>query len=106
MSTLTGAPRHHSSSPATQRNLKPSPTAPVAPPIHQHSSTDERVILQPAAPAAQENTEVPMSAQQTQSPTFGHRKRKSISSGQQVNTMADTSAGADAQNSAAPAQTD
>lgn len=46
-----------------------------------------------------------MSAQPTQSPQ-SHRKRKSVSLGQQTNNMADTSAGAEAQNAAAPVQAD
>ncbi|KAJ8109061.1 hypothetical protein OPT61_g7727 [Boeremia exigua] len=45
-----------------------------------------------------------MSAQRTQSPSSGHRKRKSVSLGQQANNMADTSAGAVAENNAAPVQ--
>ncbi|KAJ4985603.1 hypothetical protein SVAN01_08878 [Stagonosporopsis vannaccii] len=73
--------------------------------IPQNTSTDERAIAQPAAPAVQDNTEVPMSTQQTQSPTSGHRKRKSVGSGQQVDIMADTNAGAEAHNSAEPVQT-
>ncbi|KAJ4401646.1 hypothetical protein N0V91_007818 [Didymella pomorum] len=47
-----------------------------------------------------------MSAQPTQSPPSGHRKRKSVSLGQQTNNMADASAGAEAQNSAASVQAD
>ena len=47
-----------------------------------------------------------MSAQPTQSPLSGHRKRKSTSIGQQTNNMADASVGAEAQNSAASVQAD
>lgn len=106
MSTLTGAPRHHSSSTATQRNLQPSPTAPVLPPITQDTSTDERAIVQPAAPSTQGNTEVSMSTQQTQSSPSGHRKRKSVTSAQQASNMTDTGAGAEAQHSATSVQAD
>lgn len=45
-----------------------------------------------------------MSAQSTQSPPSGHRKRKSVSLGQQTNNMVEASAGAEAQNSAALVQ--
>ncbi|KAG9198992.1 hypothetical protein G6514_009177 [Epicoccum nigrum] len=45
-----------------------------------------------------------MSAQRTSPPPPNHRKRKSLSAGQQTSSMADASAGADAQNSAASLQ--
>jgi photosystem II stability/assembly factor-like uncharacterized protein len=41
-----------------------------------------------------------MTSQPTQSPPSGHRKRKSISLGQQTNNMADASAGAEAHSTA------
>ena len=47
-----------------------------------------------------------MSAQRTSSPPPNHRKRKSLSAGQHASSMADASAGAEAQNSAASLQTE
>ncbi|KAF9690655.1 hypothetical protein EKO04_011514 [Ascochyta lentis] len=47
-----------------------------------------------------------MSAQHTQSPTSGHRKRKSVGSSQQVNTMADTTSGAEVSSAATSGQAD
>ncbi|KAH6639161.1 hypothetical protein C7974DRAFT_126931 [Boeremia exigua] len=93
-----------SSSLASTRNLKPSPTLPTLPPISQEAPASEQPVSQPAAPVPQETREALMSAHRTQSPTSGHRKRKSVSAGQQVNNMADTSGGAEAQNSVASAQ--
>jgi hypothetical protein len=47
-----------------------------------------------------------MSAQQPQSPTSGHRKRKSVSLGQQFNDTTDTTGGAEVKRNATAAQTD
>ncbi|KAJ4368513.1 hypothetical protein N0V86_009418 [Didymella sp. IMI 355093] len=93
-----------SPSPVSKRNSKPSPTAPAQSLATQYTAVNEQPILQPAAPTTQTNSEVSMSAQPTQSLPSGHRKRKSASLGQQASNMADTGAGAEAQNSAASVQ--
>ncbi|KAF2623099.1 hypothetical protein BU25DRAFT_414617 [Macroventuria anomochaeta] len=96
-----------SSSPASKRNFKPSPTAPAQPQTSQYTTAPEQPTLQPAVPTTQGNNKVSMSAQQLQSPSSGHRKRKSVSLGQQVNNMADTTGGgAEVQNSATSVQVD
>ncbi|KAF1364261.1 hypothetical protein EJ07DRAFT_162087 [Lizonia empirigonia] len=95
-----------SSSLATQRNLKPSPTVPAQLHTSQYTTATEQPKLPPATPSTHGNNEASMSTQQTQSPTSGHRKRKSVTSGQQVNSMADTTGGAEAQNSATQLQAD
>ncbi|KAF1930504.1 uncharacterized protein M421DRAFT_418813 [Didymella exigua CBS 183.55] len=95
-----------SCSPASKRNRKPSPTALAQPSTSQYTAVNEQPVLQLVAPATQTSDEVSMSAQAIQSPASGHRKRKSVSLGQQTNNMKDTSAGAKAQNSAALVQAD
>lgn len=97
---------HYSSSPASKRNLKPSPIAPVQPQTSQYTAANDQPNFQPAAPTTQGNNEASMSAQQTQSPTSGHRKRKSVTLDQQTNSMADTTGGAEAQASTTSVQAD
>jgi hypothetical protein len=97
---------HHSSSPATKRSLKPSPTAPTQSQASQYTTATELPNLPPTVPVSQGNHKDSMSAQQPQSPTTGHRKRKSVGLGQQSNNMADATGGAEAQSSATAVQSD
>lgn len=96
---------HHSSSPTTKRNLKPSPTVPAQLQPSQYTPANEQSTLPPTVPSSSHvHAETHMSAQQTQSPTSGHRKRKSVSLGQHVSSMVDTTGGAEAQSSVTPVQ--
>ncbi|KAJ4322268.1 hypothetical protein N0V94_002498 [Neodidymelliopsis sp. IMI 364377] len=87
-------------------SLKPSPSVHAQPQASEHTTTTEPPKSQPAAPMTQTNNQVSMSAQQPQSPTSGHRKRKSVSLGQQFNDTTDTTGGAEVKRNATAAQTD
>ncbi|UPX12116.1 uncharacterized protein EKO05_0002687 [Ascochyta rabiei] len=95
-----------SSSPASKRHSRPSPTTPVQPQTSHHPSATEPPDLAHTVPTTQGNNTTSMTASKPQSPTSGSRKRKSISSGQHANTMADATSGGEAQSSATPGQID
>ncbi|OAL57360.1 hypothetical protein IQ07DRAFT_607464 [Pyrenochaeta sp. DS3sAY3a] len=91
-----------SSSPATKRNLKPTPIAASLQQHSQYPAAPELPSLQPAvsvAPAAQDTH---AGAQQPLSPT--NKKRKSVSLNHTLDQMASSAAGAEAQatNATAP----
>lgn len=99
---LTSRPLSHSSSPATKRNLKPTPIAASLQQHSQYPAAPELPSLQPAvsvAPAAQDTH---AGAQQPLSPT--NKKRKSVSLNHTLDQMASSAAGAEAQatNATAP----